>query len=149
MQIKNHSGVTIDGRKCKVGIVVSRFNQEITAELLKSAKDACEKSGVAAKSVSIVSVAGAVEIPYALQQLATQKKYNCLVALGCVIRGETPHFDYVCKMVQEGVLRVSLDYDIPIGFGVITTNNIKQAKARPHVGGEATLAALELCTMRY
>ena len=83
-----------------------------------------------------------------MHKLALTEKYDFFVALGCVIRGETPHFDYVCKMVQEGVLEVMLEDDVPVGFGVITVNNLKQAKARIHVGGEASLAGLELSLIK-
>lgn len=128
----------------KVGIVVSRFNKEVTGELLGAGLAALKEYRVKKKNIKIIFVPGAMEIPYALQILAKTKKYDCLVALGCVIRGETPHFEYVCKAAQEGVLRVMLDFSIPIGFGVITVNNLKQAKTRFHVGAEAVVAALEL-----
>ena len=96
------------------------------------------------KNIRVVRVAGSVEIPFALHKMAQSNKYNFLVALGCVIKGETPHFDYVSKMAQEGVLEVMLEDSIPVGFGVLTVNDKKQAKERTHVGGEAALAALEL-----
>jgi 6,7-dimethyl-8-ribityllumazine synthase len=94
-----------------------------------------------------VSVAGAVEIPFALQVLAKTGNYDCLVALGCVIRGETPHFDYVCNMAQQGALQVSLNHNVPVGFGVLTLNGEAQARARRHVGAEAVAAALELARL--
>lgn len=146
MQIENKPLITVNASGKKAGIVTSRFNADITGQLLESAKQQLFKSGVVEADCAFVWVAGAMEIPYALQKLAQAKKFDCLVAIGCVIRGETPHFDYVCKMAQEGVLRVSLDNNIPIGFGVITVNNMEQALSRAHVGGEAALAALELCT---
>ncbi len=141
----------MDGRKLKVGIVVSRFNQEITRELLLSAMGVLAKCKVNYKNIRVVEVAGAVEVPYVLNKMAKAKKakkFDCLIALSCIIRGETPHFDYVCKMVQEGALEVMLEEDIPVGFGVLTMNNLKQAKARYHVGGEAALAAIELATLK-
>ncbi len=144
MQIKNKFVSRFDAANFKVGIVVSRFNEPITKKLLESALKELELNNVIEKNIQVRSVAGAVEIPFALQALAREKKFNCLVALGCVIRGATPHFDYVCKMAQEGVLRVSLDHHLPIGFGIITVNNEAQARARYHVGGEAVAAALEL-----
>ncbi|MFA7253876.1 MAG: 6,7-dimethyl-8-ribityllumazine synthase [Patescibacteria group bacterium] len=144
MQIKNKNVIQFDAGHLNIGIVVARFNQDITDELLKFALETLETSRVKRNNIRIIPVAGSVEIPYALQKLAGMKKYDCLVALGCIIRGETPHFDYVCKMAQEGVLRVSLDYKIPVGFGVLTVENIDQARDRYHVGGEAALAAVEL-----
>jgi 6,7-dimethyl-8-ribityllumazine synthase len=144
MQLEHKETIKIFAPGKKVGIVTSRFNQEITDGLLEAAKKQLAESGVLQADCRFVSVAGAMEIPYALQKLAQSEKYDCLVALGCVVRGETPHFDYVCKMAQEGLLRVSLDHNIPIGFGVMTVNNLDQAKARLHIGGEAVLAALEL-----
>jgi 6,7-dimethyl-8-ribityllumazine synthase len=103
-----------------------------------------EKNKINKKNIRVVSVAGSIEIPFALHKLAQSEKYNFLVAIGCVIRGDTPHFDYVCKMAQEGALKVIIEDNIPVGFGVLTVNNLKQAKERIHVGGEAALAALEL-----
>ena len=147
MQLEHKDSVFINGTGKKVGIVTSRFNQEITHALLASAKEALLKFGVLETDCEFISVPGAVEIPFALQHLAKTKKFDCLVALGCVIRGKTPHFDYVCKMAQEGVLRVSLDNSISIGFGVITVNTLEQAKARFHVGGEAVFVALELALL--
>ncbi len=148
MQIKNMKFGQINGRGKKVGIAVSRFNQGITDGLLAAARTALARFGVKEGEIKILSIAGAMELPLALQKLAASNKYDCLVALGCVIRGETPHFDYVAKTAQEGVLRVALDYHIPIGFGVLTTENLTQAKKRLHVGAEAAAAALELALIK-
>ena len=123
---------------------MARWNSEITDGLLDEARKAIKKCGLKAQNVKVVSVAGSVEIPFALHKLARSGKYDFLVAIGCVIRGETLHFDYVCKMAQEGVLKVMIENNIPIGFGVLTVNNMQQAKKRIHVGGEAALSALEL-----
>ena len=147
MQIKNKATVKLNASNKTVGLVVARFNNDITKALLECAFATLKECKVKEQNITVIEVAGSMEIPFALQLLAKQKKYDCLVALGCVIRGETPHFDYVCKMAQEGALRVSLDFHIPIGFGVITVNNTKQAQARKHIGGEATIAALELATL--
>ncbi|MEK9182720.1 MAG: 6,7-dimethyl-8-ribityllumazine synthase [Patescibacteria group bacterium] len=148
MQIKNKQIKYFNGSKLKGCIVVSRFNNKITEKLLKDALQILKKCRMVEKNIRIVHVAGAVELPFALHKLALTKKYDFLVALGCIIKGKTPHFDYVCKMAQEGVLEVMLEDDIPVGFGVLTVNNIKQAKERIHVGGEAALAALELCLIK-
>lgn len=150
MQIKNKQYKYLDGRKLKVGIVVARFNTKITENLLLSAMETLDKSKVNAKNIKIVQVAGAVELPFALHKLAKikGKKYDFLVALACIIRGETPHFDYVAKMAQEGCLKVMIEDNMPVGFGVLTVNNLKQAQERYHVGGEAVLAAMELALMK-
>jgi 6,7-dimethyl-8-ribityllumazine synthase len=120
----------------KLGIVVAEFNQHITNTLLDSALKRAQEYRVARENTTIIRVAGSVEIPLVLQSLAKRGKYNGLLAIGCVIRGETPHFDYVCKFVTEGVLRVQLDHDMPVGFGVLTCNNEQEAQARKHLGGE-------------
>ncbi|MEK7075417.1 MAG: 6,7-dimethyl-8-ribityllumazine synthase, partial [Patescibacteria group bacterium] len=93
--------------------------------------------------IKIYRVAGCVEIPVILKGLAENKQYDCLVAIGAVVRGETPHFDYVAKIVSEGILKIMLNFGIPVGFGILTTDNIKQAQARTSVGGAAVEAALQ------
>lgn len=148
MQIKNKTYKYLNGRNLKVAIVVARWNDDVTDNLFKNAFLAFKKSKMQDKNIRIVHVAGSVEIPYALHKLAATKKYDFLVALGCIIRGDTPHFEYVCKMVQEGILKVMLEDEIPVGFGILTVNNLKQAKQRIHVGGEAVLAALELSLLK-
>src|SRR3989338_1927934 len=100
------------------------------------------------KNIRVGHVSGSVEIPFALHKLAQSGRYDFLIAIGCVIRGETPHFDYVCKIAQEGGLKVMIEDNIPVGFGVLSVNNIKQARARTHVGGEDALAALELSLLK-
>ena len=147
MQNAPRPNITLDAHGIKVGIVVARFNTDITEGLLSSAMSKLYECKVEEENVAVRRVAGCVEIPYALQKLALTKRYDCLIALGCVVKGETPHFDYVCKMVQEGVLRVSLDQQIPIGFGIITTNNQAQAEARKNLGNDAAVAALELALL--
>ena len=132
-----------DAKKYRVGIVAAQFNKDVTDELLKSAEENLREYGVPVNKISVHRVAGSVEIPVVLKALAETKKYDCLVALGAVIRGDTPHFDYVCKMVSEGVLRVMMDYGLPVGFGVLTTENKDQALARLQVGGEAAKAAVQ------
>jgi 6,7-dimethyl-8-ribityllumazine synthase len=162
MQTKNKQKKEIakypDGSKLKGCIVVARWNGEITEKLLESALETLEKCKMSEKNIKVARVAGSVELPFALHKFAQSKKparpggrsggYDFLIALGCIIRGDTPHFDYVCKMAQEGVLEVMLEDDVPVGFGVLTVNNIKQALARVHVGGEAALAALELALLK-
>ncbi len=149
MQIKKSDIKTFDAAHMKVGVVVANFNEEITGKLLKSAMDALAKCNIGKKNIRVVVVPGSVEIPFVLQKFAQSKKYDCLVALGAVIKGETDHYTYVCKIVQEGALRVMLDYSIPVGFGVLTANTLEQAKARTDFGGHAAAAALELASLKF
>jgi 6,7-dimethyl-8-ribityllumazine synthase len=125
-----------DAAEWKLGIVVAEFNSHITELLLKSALKRAEDYGINPKNITVKKVAGSIEIPLVLQHFAKSKDYDALLAVGCVIKGETPHFDYVCKFVSEGILRVQLDYSMPIGFGVLTCNNEAEAKARATLGGE-------------
>lgn len=131
-----------DASEYRVGIVVAQFNQDINEQMLKSALEAAKNYNINKSKIDIRKVAGSIEIPLALQKLAQTKKYDCLVAIGSIIRGETSHFDYVAKIVSEGILRVILDHSIPIGFGILTTDNIKQAQERIGSGAAALEAAL-------
>lgn len=148
MQIKDKKYKYLNGKNMKVGIVVARWNSEITEGLFENVLQMLKNCNTVDKNIKKISVAGSVEIPFVLHKMAKSKKYDFLVALGCVIKGDTPHFIYVCKMAQEGVLKVMIEDNIPVGFGVLTVNNIKQAKKRIHVGGEAALAALELVLLK-
>lgn len=149
MQLDNHVVTPIDATGHKVGIVVSRFNKDIIEQLLTRAQETLAACNIKPEDIKVIKVPGAVEIPFALAQLARTEKYTALIALGSVIKGETPHFDYVCRHAQQGSLRVSLDYNIPIGFGVQTVLSLEQAQARIHVAGEAVIAALELAVQNY
>src|ERR1700712_1214851 len=129
-----------------IGIVSTTWNAEIVDVLLQRALAVCEQAGTAEPTV--VQVPGAIEIPVVAQQLATD--HDAVVALGLVVRGGTPHFEYVCDSVTAGLTRVSLDSGVPIGNGVLTCDNIEQARARSGApgtsedkGGEAAMAALE------
>ncbi len=133
-----------DASRWKLGIVVAQFNQAITDTLLAAALARAEEYKIPSDRITVVKVAGSVEIPLALQLLADSASYTALLAIGCVIRGETPHFDYVNKFVCEGVLRVQLDNKIPIGFGILTCEDEAQALARQHLSGEHLDAALHL-----
>jgi 6,7-dimethyl-8-ribityllumazine synthase len=133
-----------DASDWNIGIVVAQFNQGITERLLAGAMKKAVDYHISSERITVIRVAGAVEIPLALQALAAQKKYDALLAVGCVINGATPHFDYVCKFVTEGVLRVQLDHSIAIGFGVLTCNDEAQAEERAGLGGEHLEAALQL-----
>jgi len=127
----------------RVAVVVAQFNRDISDGLLASARKTLNAYGVLSKNIKVVRVAGAVEIPVVLQQLAKTKKYDCLIALGSVIKGDTEHYRHVARMASDGILRVMLDRNIPIGFGVLTVNNLQQARARLSAGGEAAAAALQ------
>lgn len=133
-----------DAPEWKIGIVVARFNADITESLLQSALARAKDYKISPDNITVLEVAGSVEIPLALQSLAETGQYDALLSIGCVIKGETPHFDYVCKFATEGVLRVQLDYHMPIGFGVITCNTPEQAEARKHLGGDHLDATLHL-----
>lgn len=132
-----------DASSYRVGIVVAQFNSDITDPMLDSAIAAAGEYGLGPDSLTTEKVPGSIELPVALQALAQTKRYDCLVAIGSVIRGETVHFDYVNKIASEGILQVSLKYNIPIGFGVVMCENKEQAQARIASGGQALVAALQ------
>lgn len=134
------------------GIVVARFNGEITDALFRGAVDELLGAGAHAERIRAVSVPGAVELPLAANALAEASHGVAgIIALGCVIRGETAHFDYVCRAATDGIMRVQIDHDIPIGFGLLTCETVDQARARArtsadghNVGRDAARAAMEL-----
>ena len=138
-----------DARDLKIGIVVSRFNNFVTEKLLEGAIDGFVSHGGVEENLTIVRVPGAFEIPVALDKMAASGKYDAIVCLGAVIRGDTPHFDYVCDAVTRGIGDAVQAYKIPIGFGVLTTDDSQQAMARAGVkdankGYEALLTAVEM-----
>ena len=131
------------------GLIVSKFNNMITDRLLKAAVRTLLRHGVEQTHIETVWVPGAYELPLVAKRLAKTGRCTAIVALGCVIRGETPHFEYVAGECAAGLSRVSLEYDIPVGFGVLTVDNIEQALERAstetgHKGEDAALAALEM-----
>ena len=129
----------------RVGIVLSRFNAEIGEVLLRGALRALNEAGVAESAITVVTVPGALEAPLALQRMAQTGDYDALVALGAVIRGETYHFEIVANESAAGVASVQLEFGIPIGNAILTTDTDDQAKARADAKGhDATLAALEM-----
>jgi 6,7-dimethyl-8-ribityllumazine synthase len=138
-----------DGAAKKVGIVLSRFNAPIGDSLLKGAYLALREQGIPDTSVLLVTVPGALEAPLALQYLAQTAKFDALVALGAVIRGETYHFEIVANESAAGVSSVALEFGVPVGNGILTTENDEQALARAEQKGyEAVLAALEMANLR-
>lgn len=137
------------GTDVKVGIVVSRFNELITNKLLEGALNTLKQYDVTNENIHVVEVPGAYEIPLVAQKLAEKEEIDAVITLGAVIRGETPHFDFVSGEVASGVTRVSLDSKKPVIFGVLTTDTIEQALARVGVklgnkGSEAASAAIEM-----
>jgi 6,7-dimethyl-8-ribityllumazine synthase len=131
------------GDGLRIGVVQARFNEEITGKLLQGAQRALAEAKV--RESILIKVAGALEIPLALQAMADTGEFDALVALGCVVKGDTYHFEVVCNESAAGVTRVALDYTIPIGNGVLTTFTESQAHARAEQKGyEAVFAALEL-----
>lgn len=143
----------IDGTKLKIGVVVSRFNEDITGKMLEGALETLKENKVKKKNIKIVWVPGSFEIPLACQRLAQTKKFDALVAIGCVIKGKTDHYYYICNEASRGIMNVMLGYSIPIGLGVLTVNNLKQAQARSrgkhNKGREAAEAALAMAGLKY
>ena len=136
----------------KIAIIVSRFNEFITGKLLGGATDCLLRHGLKESGLTTVWAPGAFEIPLVAQQLAQTKKFDAIVALGCVIRGATPHFDYVCSEAAKGVSQVALKHDLPVAFGVLTTDSIEQAVERAgtkagNKGWEAALSAIEMVNL--
>ena len=129
--------------KSRVAIVVSRFNEIVTRRLLAGAETALREHGVPPANVDIYWVPGAFELPVAAEAAAESGRYRAIVALGCVIRGETPHFEYVAGEAARGLGNVALAHRIAVGFGVLTTETMEQAQARVSKGAEAVQAALE------
>lgn len=138
-----------DAHGLKIGIIVSRFNNFVTEKLLEGAKEGFTSHGGAAGDLTIVRVPGAFEIPLAVDKMAASGRYDALVCLGAVIRGDTPHFEYVCDAVTRGIGDAVRTYRMPIGFGVLTTDDVQQAMARAGIkdankGYEALLTAVEM-----
>ncbi|HZQ73719.1 MAG TPA: 6,7-dimethyl-8-ribityllumazine synthase [Burkholderiales bacterium] len=130
----------------RLGIVASRFNEEISAALLERARAAAAKLGVA--DCHVLQVPGALEIPLALQWLAQSGRFEALAAVGCVIRGDTYHFDIVANESARGVMDVALEFGIPVGNGILTTEDEAQARARLDKGAEAVQVAIEMARLR-
>ncbi|MBM7580174.1 6,7-dimethyl-8-ribityllumazine synthase [Jeotgalibacillus terrae] len=142
----------LSGSGLKVAIVVSRFNEFITGKLLSGAEDALKRHGVEEANVSVAWVPGVFEIPVVTQRLARSGKYDAVITLGTVIRGATPHFEYVSSEVSKGVAKIALDEGMPVIFGVLTTDTIEQAIERAgtkagNKGWEAATAAIEMASL--
>ena len=135
--------------KVRIAIVVSVFNSQITDQLLQGALNTLMESGVNKNKIKILKVPGAIEIPLTAKLLAGSKKFDAIICLGAVIRGETDHYEYVCQQISQGCQQVMLEFNLPVIFGVLTTKNVKQAQARvsklkEHKGVEAAHTALSM-----
>ncbi len=139
-------------RNLKFGIVVSRFNEFISKNLLEGALDSLKRHEALAENIDVAWVPGSFEIPLVAQKLARSGRYDVVVCLGAVIRGNTPHFDYVAAEVSKGVARVGLDSDVPVIFGIITADTLEQAVDRAgakagNKGWQAALTAIEMANL--
>jgi 6,7-dimethyl-8-ribityllumazine synthase len=142
----------VDGTGLRVGLVVAQFNETITSRLLTGARDALSRHGVREDSITIISVPGAFELPQAARRMARTGLWDALVTLGCVIKGETAHFEYVSGESARGVAGVALAFDIPVMYGVLTTYDTDQAMARSggalgNRGFDWALAAIKMATL--
>jgi 6,7-dimethyl-8-ribityllumazine synthase len=141
-----------DGADCQVAIVVSTFNDVVTSRLLAAAESTLIQLGTLPNQIQVVRVPGAFEIPLIAKTLAQSRRYDAIICLGAVIRGETPHFDYICAETSRGIGRASLETGIPIIFGVLTTNTVDQAMERSgpperNKGADAARTAIEMALL--
>jgi 6,7-dimethyl-8-ribityllumazine synthase len=139
----------VRGTGLRVGVVVARFNQAVTDALLAGTLEGLAAHGVAEDAIDVATVPGAFELPLTAQRLATTGRYDALVCLGAVVRGETPHFDYVAGEAARGIAEVARRYDLPVAFGVVTTDTMEQALARAggahgNKGYDAAVTVLEM-----
>lgn len=142
----------LDGSDLRVAVIVSRFNELITERLMQGAVEAAREHGVDDECVDVFWVPGAFELPIAARRLAQRGGYHAIACVGAVIRGETPHFDFVAGEAARGIMDVARDFDLPVTFGVITSDTVEQAKARSggsvgNKGREAMIAALEMANL--
>lgn len=135
----------LDGRKLKIGLVVSLFNTEITHGLLKGCLEGLKENGVKKQNIVIQEVPGSFEIPLAAQRLARTRKFQAIICLGAIIKGETAHWDYLAQAVSWGIMKLSLENNMPVLFGVLTCQNLKQAQVRsgPNKNNKGYLVARE------
>ncbi len=140
------------GKDLRIGIVAARFNDFIVSKLTSGAIDGLKRHGVSEDDIEIAYVPGAFEIPLLAKTMAKSNKYDAIITLGCVIKGATPHFDYVCAEVSKGVASIGIESNIPVIFGVLTTNSIEQAIERAgtkagNKGYDAALTAIEMINL--
>ncbi len=142
----------LNASNMKFAIIVSRFNQAITQKLLDGALDCLSRHGCKTENIDVIKVPGAFELPVTAEKLASSKKYNALICLGAVIRGSTPHFEYVSSTASNGIMQSALKNSIPVSFGVLTTDTIEQAVERSgtkagNKGWDAALTAIEMADL--
>jgi 6,7-dimethyl-8-ribityllumazine synthase len=142
-------------KDAKIAIAVSKYNPEITSALLESCREELVERGVLLKNIEVVNVPGAFELPYACRKFLNMDKFDAIIALGAVIRGETPHFDFIAFASAHGIMELNLENKAPVVFGILTTDNLKQAKARvkggshSDKGAEAAVTALEMINLTF
>jgi len=141
-----------NARGLRVGVVVSRFNEFITGNLLTGALEFLDQCGVEEGDLKVIKVPGAFELPQAAKKLCSTGSFDAVICLGAVIRGDTSHFDYICAETSRGIGQVGLEFNVPVLFGVLTTENVDQAVARSEAGfsnkgREAAMAAIEMATL--
>lgn len=139
-------------RDARIAVVAARFNEVIVRSLVEGAIDALRRHGAAETDIHIVRVPGAFELPLAVHRLARTRRYDGIVALGAVVRGQTPHFEFVCNECAAGLSRVSLEFEVPVGFGVLTCDTVDQALDRAgsksgNKGADAAIATLEMVNL--
>lgn len=139
-----------DASEMSFGIVVAEWNKNITEALLEGACNTLERHGVKSGNIVVTRVPGSFELTFAAKQLADHKEIDAVIVLGCVVRGDTPHFDYVCDSVTQGITELNLMYDIPFIFGLLTTDNMQQAEDRAggihgNKGDECAISAIKMC----
>ena len=139
----------LNGKDLKIAVIQARFNQNITDNLTKGAIKALKKTGILEQDIKIIKVPGSFEIPLACQKIAKEKVFDGIITIGAVIKGETAHFDYISQATTNGIMQVILHQNIPITFGIITTYNLDQAKARAlndetNKGYESAMALVEV-----
>jgi len=142
----------LDASGLRIGIVISRFNEFISTKLLGGAMDALIRHGASDQDVEVAWVPGAFEIPLVAKRMADSGRYDCVICLGCIIRGATPHFDYVAAESSKGIAQVAMKSDCPVAFGILTTETIEQAIERAgtkagNKGWDAALAAVEMANL--
>ena len=143
---------TPNGTGRRIAVLASRFNESVTRKLADGATDALVRHGIASDNIDLIWVPGAWELPTAARRLHASERYDALVVVGAVIRGETPHFDYIAGEAARGLAQASAEYDVPLGFGLLTTDTHEQAEARAggahgNKGWDAALAALEMADL--
>jgi len=148
---KVHQGI-LDAKDKNFGIVISRFNEFVTQKLLDGCLDCLKRHNAAEDKITLAWVPGCFEIPYAASRMANSKKYDAVICLGTIIRGDTPHFDYIANQVSRSIAHISLESAVPVIFGIITTDNLEQAIERAgtkagNKGWDAAISAMEMADL--